>query len=413
MKKIINIIFIISLIISNLYVPKVKAKTLGELKRELEQYEKEYNENKDKNKLNEEEKQKIKNNINSIGLEITEIGLTIDSLNEEISLLNEEIKEKEQEIEDILLFTQISNGESAYLEYAFGAKDFTDFIYRIAVSEQLTTYNNNLVLEYKQNIEDNKTKTLELEDKKIELSKKQKSLNEQLIKIQSSMDEIDEYNLSVEEKIKLQKSYIQMYTEKGCKDDEDLDKCGKEFLPADTSFWRPIKEGYITSWFGSRDCTDPKVSCFHWGLDMSTTGSNNNNVPIYPIANGVVIQIVELTYNSSTGKYNKQPAGRRIYIEHLVNGKRYISGYLHLRTINVKKGDVVTKDTQIGIMGGYPPKEYWDTASTGAHLHLEISTGTFTGNQTYYSYRTSPTNYINFPKTKYTTWYDRITKIKG
>ena len=45
-KKIMYFIFIVCLLISNLYVPKVYGKTLGDLKEELEQYKSDYEQNK-------------------------------------------------------------------------------------------------------------------------------------------------------------------------------------------------------------------------------------------------------------------------------------------------------------------------------------------------------------------------------
>ena len=50
-------------------------------------------------------------------------------------------------------FVQISNGETNYLEYIFGATDFTDFIYRVSVAEQLGEYNDRLIKEYNADIE--------------------------------------------------------------------------------------------------------------------------------------------------------------------------------------------------------------------------------------------------------------------
>ena len=50
------------------------------------------------------------------------------------------------------------DGESAYLEYTFGARDFTDFIYRTAVAEQLTKYNETLIDEFNKSIEESKQK---------------------------------------------------------------------------------------------------------------------------------------------------------------------------------------------------------------------------------------------------------------
>lgn len=55
-------------------------------------------------------------------------------------------------------FYQISGSSTMYLDYAMGAKTFTDFIYRVAISEQLIEYNDSLVDEYNNMIVKNKEK---------------------------------------------------------------------------------------------------------------------------------------------------------------------------------------------------------------------------------------------------------------
>ena len=59
-------------------------------------------------------------------------------------------------------FYQITDGENSYLEYIFGAKTFTDFIYRISIVEQISKYNNELIDEMNQLIEENKQLKIEL-----------------------------------------------------------------------------------------------------------------------------------------------------------------------------------------------------------------------------------------------------------
>lgn len=410
LEKLIHISLICCLLLINFYIPEVNAasKTLRELKSELEQFEKDYEENKLQQELSEQEIKNIQSRINSINSTITSIGEEIISLNAQIEQLNVEIEAKEAEIQNLLTFTQVSNGESIYLEYAFGAQNFTDFIYRIAISEQLTSYNNNLINEYKANIEQNKKNQEELRIKRDNLSTQQANLKIELDKIKVTLTELDELSLSIEEEIDAKKAEIKLYESLGCKLDETLDECRSKKIPTDTGFSRPMKSGYITGFFGMRYHPVSGTYKLHAGTDMSTM--QPGDIPIYSVANGVVKKIVELTYNSSTGRYNSQCGGRRVYIEHNINGKVYTTGYLHLRRIDVKEGQIVTRETQIGIMGGDPKKEYWDKAcSTASHLHLEISTGTF-AEGTYSAYQVGAEMYVNFPKKTYVTWYDRTTR---
>ena len=151
------------IIIPSLIIPSevVNAKTLGDLKNELSKLEEKYAANQAQKELTEKEIETVNNTISSIDKQIEQINIDVKKLSDEIVSLNQEIDKKEQEVKDIIAFLQVSNGESAYLEYAFGAKDFTDFIYRMAISEQLTSYNDKLVDEYNQMIKDNEQKKVD------------------------------------------------------------------------------------------------------------------------------------------------------------------------------------------------------------------------------------------------------------
>ena len=77
-----------------------------------------------------------------------------------------------------------------------------------------------------------------------------------------------------------------------------------------------------------------------------------------------------------------------------------------MRARYVKVGDVVSKDTQIGIMGGTPSE---DTCSTGPHLHFMLARGLYLIDYTSFnSHAIDPRSVINFPTGKRFT--DRYTK---
>ncbi len=401
-KIMLQMIFMVCLLISSFYVPKVEAKTLGQLKDELEDLKAEYEENQLQQELNEEELAKTKNRITQIRQNMTNIEDNIHDLGIQIEELDQSILEKQQEIEDILVFFQLANGESAYLEYAFGAKDFTDFIYRLAVSEQLTSYNEELVDQFKKDIEESKKKTQELEQEKESLKKEQKDLQSELVKINNKLEELDDDAFSIEEQLEAMEAEIELYSDKGCKDDEDIRVCGKNILPPDTSMWRPVVTGYISGYSGWRIDPFNGSSDFHHGLDISASAANTTDYPIYPIANGMVVY-VEKSNPHGCG-------GNKVYIQHNINGQIYTSGYWHLRRVLVNQGDTVTKSTQIAVMGGNPDTEYWDTCTTGAHLHLELSNKVFSDG--IYALRAGflrPELYINFPS-KGVYWYDKTTQ---
>lgn len=401
MKKLINLSLIVTMLVSFLVVPVgVGAKTLRTLTTELDQLEASLKETKHQKELTQQQINSIRSNIMAMTNESDQIQNDIKKLNDDIVALNESIAAKDKEIKDVVNFVQISNGESVYLEYAFGAQSFTDFIYRVAISEQLASYNDTLIKKYNEMIIENNTKKEELNTRTITLVKKQNELDIEVNKLGSTLGGFDEESMSIEEEIKQQRAAILMYQELGCKLDEDISTCGRNKLPPDTAFFRPITYGGITSEFGWYDPYNTGSYIRHYGMDFGTNAGNP--VSIYSVAAGMVIGV---SYGNSCG-------GNMIFIHHNVNGQTYTSVYMHLRQINVSPKDVVTRNTVIGIMGGDPHVETFDRCSTGRHLHLQIATGLYL--KDYSSFDTlksrsiNPRVVINIPTGRNFT--DRLTK---
>ena len=369
------------------------------MEQELIDKKNELTENQNKKALTKQEMNQIQNNLEVIKNNISQIQVETSNLENEIVELNKEIEKKQAEIKSIISYFQISSGESAYLEYVMGAQDFTDFIYRSAVTEQITSYNNNLIDECNATIKKNEEKKQELAQKKVELKEQQSALKEEYKKLDDQLSVYTSDEMIITDAVRSLKETIQVYKDKGCKSDDDIETCGKNVLPATTSFYRQLQSGYVTSWFGYRDCSDSRVSCGHNGIDLSTGG---DNIPVYSIGTGVVAMIPE---RSSCG-------GNMVFVHHkLTNGNTYTSVYMHLYTINVSVGQTVTKDTVIGIMGGGWTTP-WDYCSTGAHSHLGLATGLFGidyGWDYLQGHYIDPSGMINFPNSLYTPFYDRYT----
>ncbi|MCF8473766.1 MAG: M23 family metallopeptidase [Emcibacter sp.] len=109
----------------------------------------------------------------------------------------------------------------------------------------------------------------------------------------------------------------------------------------------PTKKYYISSGFGIRKDPFKNKWARHNGLDMAGWWKT----PIYASANGTV------TKAGSNGSY-----GNFIEIDH---GNGFRSRYGHLSKIKVKKGEHVTLEQEIGLMGS-------TGRSTSPHLHYEI-----------------------------------------
>lgn len=389
LRKIINICLIFVLMMPNIIMPdfRVKAETLGDVERELEQYKADYEKNQNLQKQTEEEMAVTKQKIADANNAIITTNNEIIELNKAIDLLNIEINKKEEEIKAIMNFFQKSNGESAYLEYAFGAKDFTDFIYRMAVSEQLANYNKNLISEYKAQIAENNKKTKELDEKKRELNIKQKNLENLYSSLRTELAEYETEQVDIEEEIRMKEDAIKMYKDMGCTSDDEIDICTAEKLPVTTELFRPLKVGYVTQEFGYPHSSTSHLYSFHGGIDISTV---DNNTPVYAAGDGLVVAV---SRNQSCGK-------NIVYIQHrLVNGDTYTTAYWHLRRVYVSEGDAVTKDTQVGIMGG----AYYDNdrCAMGAHVHFVVATGLYLKDYYYISTlnarRINPRTVVNFP----------------
>jgi murein DD-endopeptidase MepM/ murein hydrolase activator NlpD len=105
----------------------------------------------------------------------------------------------------------------------------------------------------------------------------------------------------------------------------------------------PLTSYHITAGFGQ---TSYLWSGIHTGVDLdSTTGT-----PVHSVGPGVV------TFTGYDGSY-----GNKVVVRH-ADGSR--TWYCHLSAINVSKGESVTHDTVVGLVGA--------TGNvTGDHLHLE------------------------------------------
>lgn len=406
MKKVLTILITLTilgiLIIPNLHI---EAKTLGEIKKEAENLEKKLEENKNKTAQTKEEKAATEKKVSEIKSNIEQANKDIDNLSTDIEKNNEAIKEKEEEIENLLSFVQISNGESSYLEFIFGSKTFEDLIYRMAIAEQLSDHNDELVDEYNKAIEENKTKTEELKDKQSELGEQQQQLELEVAKLGEEIENLDEGRLDLTTELESQQKVIDLYKSLGCSDEDDISgNCGMQKLEqassgssgsssggsivSSSSFSRPITSGTVSSNYGWRFHPTLGYSRLHNGIDLAQTGSA---VPVYPTAGGMVVNIVR---QSSCG-------GNMVYIHHRINGKNYTSVYMHLRNIYVSPGQTVTANTQIATMGGDPSIEYWDGCSTGQHLHFTLANGLYfkeySSYDTFQSKTFDPRNKVSFP----------------
>ena len=390
-KKITNIIFCLTILFTFFVLPTdVSAKSIADYRKDLEALKQEKKDIAAGKEQTQADINRTNAEIESIKQQIEKATKEQEDKEREIAELEIEIKQKEEQIKELVAFLQISQGENFYLKYVFGAETFTDFIYRISVVEQLTERNDELVEEMNILIEENKKKIIELEAKKAELAK----LNQEMLKKVSSLSKLKNYiaeAVDIDAQIGSVQELITFYTKEGCSETQDLSKCATS-VPYDNGFSKPLKTGRVTSEFGQRYHPTQKRWKLHSGIDL---GGNSEGTPVLAPASG---KVVALYYRRSCG-------GNQIIINHIVNGKYYTTQYMHLLTMKVKVGDIVTKGQTIGTVGGGRGTSSYETCSTGAHLHFMMASGHYLGNglNSYSSYNTyisrlyNPRDIIYFP----------------
>lgn len=110
----------------------------------------------------------------------------------------------------------------------------------------------------------------------------------------------------------------------------------------------PIKQGYISSRYGSRRDPFTGKTSSHTGVDIAV----EEGAKVYATANGIV------SYAGEKGAYG--------YLVEIKHDDGYVTSYSHCKQIFVKKGDLAQKGAVIALSGN-------TGRSTGPHLHYEVS----------------------------------------
>lgn len=362
-------------------------KTLRQLKAEAEANRKAYNAAKEEKELTEAERNQAQEQKKQVESEISSIESQLESIANQIDQIQADIDKKDEQMKDIMSFVQVTNGDSNYLEYIFGATDFTDFIYRISVAEQLGDYNEKLIEEYNNDVKKLDNKKSELSTKQQELNTKQQELAVLEARLNKEIENITEGMLDKDEEYKVTISMIQNLEKLNCDLDDTLTACQRKLdnsrpggIVVTGNTYMPIAKGRVSSAYGSRDLDgDGYYEDFHTGVDFSNSVHGD---PVYPVASGTVVAI---RYPS----YSRQCGNHIVYVYH--NGLGYTTSYWHMTSVNVRVNQVVYPDTKLGSMGGLNSE---DDCAYGTHVHLNVFNGLHTTN----SGRQNPNNYIkNIP----------------
>lgn len=389
MKYIKNICIILILLIFIIPFTTVKATTLKEFRNELNSLKAKQQENETTKKKTEAEIQATQNEINKINDQIDELSDQIDDINKDIEARNESIAKMHEEIKSIVHYYQITNAQNMFYEYVFDASSYTDFIYRFAITEQLSKYRENTINEYNHLIEENKKKVNEIANKKTELSKLEDQAKSKYDSLNGQLTGITTAGVSIKDEIKEMENKINTYQNKyKCSETEEISSCVYRYnhptvtntskkngnhnitIASSQGFYLPISYWTKTYPFLHHDK----------GFDFSTPEGQQ----VHPVADGIVSEIW----------HHYRCGGNMVWIAHNVNGKKYTSAYYHLKSYNVKIGDNVSHNDVIGLSGGISKGNSYnsyDGCTTGPHLHLQMANGwydpnsLFSGGYTSYS----------------------------
>ena len=374
----------------------VEAESLQDYKDKLAKKQAEYNASQSKIQLTQEQISKLNGEISAISASIEQTRKDIKQAEEDIKVSKKKIEDKKMETDGMLQFLQVSNGGNIYLEYLFDAENYTDFIYRYEVVKQLTDYNSELIDELEELILDLQKKEKELAEKQVKLENDRKELTKKVSSLTSNLSNYRSEGVDLKTDIdNLKKdiaTYEDYYKRNGCKATVDITECTSSGS-INAYGWRfPLEWGCVTSEYtGYNLRTDWSGGGGHHAIDLDCVGEGTK---VYAAAAGAVSRIA---FFGSCG-------GNTVYINHIVNGKRYTSQYMHLLRVanGLKVGQIVTDTTVIGYVGGYSTSTShggYDYCSTGAHLHFGIAEGHSAYD--FNSHSINPREIFAFPKLVY------------
>ena len=427
-------------------VPVVSAQeSLEDLRNQIDEIEQGIVED---NKALAEVEKDIKNNekkLDNLNDQLDKISQQVDLLKESISILNDDIDDLQgnidltsQDIKDINsqmaeIETQISEteslmeatrvillarirenymaGDASTVELLFSSTDLSTFFARQELVKRVSendaqlikdlTEKINMLADLQKELETNKTA---LESKKAELDSQMNTLNTRQNELESNkksqqkkqeeaakkyhevedlIDELDKdseaYKKAIKQKeaerealeAEIDRIIQQEGSTEGDTPDVEYENDGKLAWPLKER--NTITAGYPYYPSGGR----------HWGIDLclctksgSTRDSNGNSLsygqPYYASQGG---EVIIADWHKSFGNY--------VVVDH-GDGKQTL--YAHSKSLNVKKGDIVKKGQQLGLMG--------DTGNvTGPHLHFEVRIKKADGSVS----RENPLNYVSKP----------------
>lgn len=336
-------------------------------------------------------------NIRTKQQNIEETKQQIVALRKEIEEVTARIEQRNELLKERARSLQESGGVVSYLDVLLGAKSFSDFIDRMSAVATIFEADRQIIREQEADKALKEAKEEELNDNLVrlqeqlnELQKLKQTLSEQIAAKEKLMAQLkeeqeheEERQLALEEEKELlekQEAAMKNQLQEMVRRQKEQEEARKRALSSRGSssesggslppvsngaFMRPAN-GPITSTFG------PRWGEIHYGIDIGKRGAS---VPVVAAADGYV-------YRS----YYSPSYGNVIFIMHYIDGQVYTTVYAHLESRLVSEGQNVSKGQMIGYMGN-------TGRSFGEHLHFELHRGPWNASK---SNAVDPLKYIPF-----------------
>ena len=180
---------------------------------------------------------------------------------------------------------------------------------------------------------------------------------EYIDELEAYMDSLASIGMDYDEELKAIQNQVALFEKAGCRNDDSIDECYYNKGSYSSYFSRPLNSARVTQAWGHNG---------HAGMDL---GGNVPGTPVYAPANGTVVHTA----------YHQRCGGNIVYIHHQVNGKAYTTEFGHLRSYTVSPGQNVVKGQIIGYVGGDSSTWWYDSCTSGTHLHYSIAYGYYLG----------------------------------
>lgn len=295
----------------------------------------------------------------------TLIAETQTQIQETTEELNEAIKQQEDQYEAMKkrIRFMYEKGDTFYLELLFSSEGFSDMANKADYIEALSRYDKSKLEEYVQIKEMVQLCKEQLEAEKEKLDVAKAAVEEEEASVSALIDEKQAKIVAVSGDISAKEEAIKEYEAMIAQENAEIAALEKAVaeekarLEAENAQAR-VYNGGMFAWpcpsykrisdeYGNRIHPILGTQQFHNGLDMAAPGGS----AILAAYDG---DVVAATYNGSMGNY--------VMIDH---GSGLYTIYMHCSSLNVSKGQTVTKGQKIAAVGS-------TGRSTGNHLHFSV-----------------------------------------